>query len=210
MENRTARRRRRVGSESATPSMTAWAQMAMVHMPWRMIPGSPTLRAKSSSTWMVFLSPEASAYRSVWSASRTAVTSATGSARPPLGKPWSGRSAPLLAAAFQPRTNMVPNCSITSSPVSTSWLVERIVTQVPARAAWTPYRPASVDSVVPGTSGRWNRMSWRAWSSIGICSAGMTSWRAAIIGSQDGITENTGGASRPEAYAGLVSLVAST
>ena len=105
--------------------------------------------------------------------------------------------------------NMVPNCSITSSPLSTSWLVERIVTHVPARAACTPYKPASVESVVPGTSGRWNRMSWRAWSSIGICSAGMTSWRAAIIGSHDGITENTGGASRPEAYAGLASLVAS-
>ena len=67
-----------------------------------------------------------------------------------------------------------------------SSLVEWIVTQVPARATCTPNSPATVDSVVPGTRGWWKRMSWKAWSSMGICSAGMTSCRAAIIGPRTG------------------------
>src|SRR5918992_3903387 len=35
---------------------------AIVNIPWAMIPGNPTLRAKSSSWWSGFWSPEASAY----------------------------------------------------------------------------------------------------------------------------------------------------
>ncbi len=162
LEKRTASRARRVGSPLATVSITARLHMAIVHSPWRMIPGSPTPLANSSSRWIRLSSPEAAAYRQVWSASTLASKVATDSPRPDTGNMWSGRSGPLASTSLQPRTNMVPNCSSICSPESTSTLTARTVTHVPARDGRTEYGPATVASVDPGTSGPENRMSWPA------------------------------------------------
>src|SRR5581483_392379 len=205
--NRTASRFSRAGSPSHSVFTTAWLHIAIVHRPWAMMPGSPTLLANASSRWIGISSPEASRYRYVWSSFTWMVNDATRASRADSGKSWLGLSGPPDSPSLTPRTNTVTYCVMTGapSPSTLSTFTTKRVPELPMRNA---YDSAVVVSSVPGTSGWWKCMSCSPCTMNINASGGITSADATSSWLHVGTTPNTGGAYFPDSYAGLSSLVA--
>ena len=156
-EKRTAIRVTARGSSMPAASRTARPANAIVQSPCTIRPGSPTCRANSSSRWIAKSSPEAAAYRTVWSSATGYVTSASGGS-PSTSSRWSGARSPTPSvgrdSAEELRDVLLVHELAVLSRVSVL-----ITSDVPFGRARSATGVARERSIAPGAMGRCSTMS---------------------------------------------------